>query len=525
MGTRSVQTALSLALILLVQLHGAFGWNWPDQPVYNPVLFTAPRVVFQAKPTPLSVQRADLSLLNSVTLDCRKDAMVVTVNRDLFGIGYLVSSADLSVGSAGCSATSSDSVANTVLFNIQLQDCGSTFQVFPDFLSYTNHLYYKPASVGIITRVNMADILLECRYPRRWNVSSSPIKPTWVPFTSTASTEQILDFSLLLMNDNWSGPRVSNVIYLGDILHVEASVAVDNHVPLRLYVDSCIATLSNNKDSEPRYAVVDKLGVSNVIYLGDILHVEASVAVDNHVPLRLYVDSCIATLSNNKDSEPRYAVVDKLGCLMDSKSPDSSSSFTRPALNKLRFDITAFKFQGDSRSMIYMTCTLRAVNADKPADASNKACSYQKQSYRWVSEDGSSAVCGCCDTGSCSGTPRFLAGPLPPAEINQPNWNGKWLQKRAAPLDPAGQDPRVHVKEITIGPLTVVHVVRDHAVMLSKESLYHPLQLVEEVQDSGSSVPVVAVSAVALALSCAVLLAVFLKRRSQSSDKLLAVSS
>ncbi|XP_041100270.1 zona pellucida sperm-binding protein 3-like [Polyodon spathula] len=267
MGMRSVQTALSLALILLVQLHGAFGWNWPDQQVYNaapylqpPGAQSFPAAVFQAKPTPRSVERADLSLSSSVTLDCRKDAMVVTVNRDLFGIGYLVNSADLSVGSAGCSATSTDSVAGTVLFSIQLQDCGSTFQVFPDFLSYTNHLYYKPASIGIITRVNMADILLECRYPRRWNVSSSPIKPTWVPFTSTASTEQILDFSLLLMSDNWSGPRVSNVIYLGDVLHIEASVAIDNHVPLRLYVDSCIATLSGNKDSEPRYAVVDKLG-------------------------------------------------------------------------------------------------------------------------------------------------------------------------------------------------------------------------------------------------------------------------
>ncbi|MGH0123069.1 UNVERIFIED_CONTAM: hypothetical protein FKN15_010747 [Acipenser sinensis] len=51
---------------------------------------------------------------------------------------------------------------------------------------------------------------------------------------------------------NWSGPRVSNVIYLGDLLRVEASVAVDNHVSLRLYVDGCIATLSDNKDSEPR---------------------------------------------------------------------------------------------------------------------------------------------------------------------------------------------------------------------------------------------------------------------------------
>ncbi|MGH0179608.1 UNVERIFIED_CONTAM: hypothetical protein FKN15_002055 [Acipenser sinensis] len=210
-------------------------------------------------PCARSVERSDLSLSNSFTLDCRKDAMVVTVNRDLFGIGYLVNSADLSVGSAGCSATSSHSVASMVLFSILLQDCGSSFQVFPDFLSYTNHLYDKPASVGIIARVNIADILLECRYPRRWNVSSSPIKPTWVPFTATASAEQILDFSLLLMN-NWSGPRVSSVIYLGDVLHIEASVAIDNHVPLRLYVDSCITTLSNSKDSEPRYAVVDKLG-------------------------------------------------------------------------------------------------------------------------------------------------------------------------------------------------------------------------------------------------------------------------
>ncbi|MGH0158400.1 UNVERIFIED_CONTAM: hypothetical protein FKN15_050616 [Acipenser sinensis] len=388
--------------------------------------------------------------------------MVVTVNRDLFGIGYLVNSADLSVGAAGCSATSSDSVANTVLFSIQLQDCGSSFQsaagvidmLFPDFLSYTNHLYYKPASVGIITRVNMADILLECRYPRRWNVCSSPIKPTWVPFTSTASTEQILDFSLLLMNDNWSGPRVSNVLYLGDLLHIEASVAVDNHMPLRLYVDSCIATLSDNKDTEPRYAVVDKIG-----------------------------------------------------CLMDSKSPDSSSSFTRPALNKLRFDITAFKFQVDSRSMIYMTCTLRAVNADKPADASNKACSYQNGEFDHVLPFNGVALWSSSITSALLGF------------SNDTN-----LALLSLPLCVAGQDPRVHVKEITIGPLTVVHVVRDHAVMLSKESLYHPLQL-EEVQDSGSSVPVLAVSAVALALSCAVLLAVFLKRRSQSNDKLLGVSS
>ncbi|MBN3281705.1 ZP3 protein, partial [Polyodon spathula] len=171
---------------------------------------------------------------------------------------------------------------------------------------------------------------------------------------------------------------------------------------------------------------------------------------------------------------------------MDSKAPDSSSSFTRPALNKLRFDITAFRFQGDSRILIYVTCTLRAVNADKPADASNKACSYQKQTNRWFSEDGSSAVCGCCDTGSCSVAPRFL----PPSSgkycLNTQPGRGPFIGLELSPsctnpvahmLDIekiAGQDPRVHVEEITFGPLTVVHVARDRAVVLSKESLYHP---------------------------------------------------
>ncbi|MBN3274557.1 ZP3 protein, partial [Polyodon spathula] len=204
-----------------------------------------------------------LSLSSSVTLDCRKDAMVVTVNRDLFGIGYLVNSVDLSVGSAGCSATSSDSVTSTVLFSIQLQDCGSSFQVTPrvDRICYDIWTSFShPPQLVMSCFISYACYHLQGFLFRRWNVSSSPIKPTWVPFTSTACTEQILDFSLLLMSDNWSGPRVSSVIYLGDVLHVEASVAVDNHVPLRLYIESCIATLSGNKDSEPRYTVVDKLG-------------------------------------------------------------------------------------------------------------------------------------------------------------------------------------------------------------------------------------------------------------------------
>ncbi|XP_041099807.1 zona pellucida sperm-binding protein 3-like [Polyodon spathula] len=263
-----------------------------------------------------------------------------------------------------------------------------------------------------------------------------------------------------------------------------ADLSLSNSVTLDCRKDAMVMTLLpvQGNWSGPR--------VSSVIYLGDVLHIEASVAVDNHVPLRLYVDSCIATLSGNKDSEPRYAIVDKLRCLMDSKAADSSSSFRRPALNKLRFDITAFRFQGDSRSLM-STCGMNFVIAIMVAYLCGpvaalpeyKLCNTPSDIRRWVSEERSSAVFGCCDAGSCSGTPRFL--PPPQRQVGSYgisagiNWRGKWPQKRAAPLDPAGQDPRVHVKEITIGPLTVVHVARDPAAVLCKESLYHPLQLVE----------------------------------------------
>lgn len=39
--------------------------------------------------------------------------------------------------------------------------------------------------------------------PRRENVSSNAIRPTWAPFSSTLSAEESLVFSLRLMNGRW----------------------------------------------------------------------------------------------------------------------------------------------------------------------------------------------------------------------------------------------------------------------------------------------------------------------------------
>lgn len=65
-------------------------------------------------------------------------------------------------------------------------------------------------------------------------------------------------FFLPLSSDDWSSERKSSVYFLGDIVHIEASV--DHHLPLRLYVDSCVATLTSDVNSYPRYPFIDHQG-------------------------------------------------------------------------------------------------------------------------------------------------------------------------------------------------------------------------------------------------------------------------
>ncbi|CAM5090044.1 unnamed protein product [Natator depressus] len=89
------------------------------------------------------------------------------------------------------------------------------------------------------------------------NVSSKAIKLMWVPFSSTLSAEERLDFSLHLMNDDWSAERPSNGFQLGEVMHIQADVSTGNHVALWLFVDNCVATLTPDRDSSPRYAVID----------------------------------------------------------------------------------------------------------------------------------------------------------------------------------------------------------------------------------------------------------------------------
>nr|AAO25742.1 vitelline envelope glycoprotein C precursor [Rhinella arenarum] len=284
-----------------------------------------------------------------ISLQCAEDHMVVTVQRDFYGNGRLVKPSDLALGTCTAGTQITDTI---VVFEYALQECGSKLEMTPDVLTYTVNLYYTPttsSNVPII-RSNSAVVPIHCYYPRFGNVSSNAIKPTWAPFSTTISSEERLAFSLHLMTADWSAPNPSLVFQLGDIFYMEASVDTVNHVPMMLFVDSCVATLTPDVNSNPRYDIITYNG-----------------------------------------------------CLVDGTQGDSSSAFVspRPEPGKLRFTVDAFRFINSPLSTIYITCYLRAADINQTPNAMNKACSYNKATSSWSPVEGPSVNCQCCSTGNC----------------------------------------------------------------------------------------------------------------------------
>lgn len=63
-----------------------------------------------------------------------------------------------------------------------------------------------------------------------------------------------------LLVDDWSSERPSNQYYLGQLINIEASVLQFNHVPLRVLVDSCVATAVPDVTAVPSYSFIENYG-------------------------------------------------------------------------------------------------------------------------------------------------------------------------------------------------------------------------------------------------------------------------
>ncbi|XP_075913244.1 zona pellucida sperm-binding protein 3-like isoform X1 [Petromyzon marinus] len=311
----------------------------------------------------------------TVSVVCDEATLTLTVSRDLFGTGHLAQASDLSLGVPACPVTGSDALAGTVTFLYALESCGSSLQMSAELLSYENYLYYRPTSNTGIIRTNYVAVPVVCRYPRRGNVSSNAIKPTWIPFSSAKVMQQQLSFTLRLMTDDWSVARPSTVYQLGQTLHVEASVQTLNHVPLRIFVVSCFATPVSDRNS----------------------------------PLS-------------------YQIISNSGCLVDGKvSYDAlltSGFLLRQSDNVLRFFIDSFRFLAtltNNGDQVFIFCQLKVADVATSPTTVNKACTYSPlDAYRWVSADGSDSVCSCCESTCPSGRRRrdaaAMTGPSYAAE-------------------------------------------------------------------------------------------------------------
>ncbi|XP_056301331.1 zona pellucida sperm-binding protein 3-like [Danio aesculapii] len=326
-------------------------------PVSSKIDWRFPLVVEEPAQLDINFQVHQPQTPSTVAVQCLENGVHVEVKQDFFGTGHLLEPTSFSLG--GCGVLDVDTAAGVLIFQSALQDCGSQLVMTEDELVYVFTIDYRPAVLPNIpvVRSNGASVNIECHYSRKHNVSSSGLLPAWTPYAATAVAEEALVFSLKLMTDDWMYERPTNVFFLGDIFNIEASVSQYNHVPLRVFVDTCVATATPDVTSAPSYSFIE-----------------------NH------------------------------GCLTDAKYTGSVSKFLpRVQDDKLRFQLEAFRFQKEISGFIYITCLLKAtVAAQSLINEHHKACSFIKNG--WVSADGGDQVCACCDT-SCG--PRTVSSASP----------------------------------------------------------------------------------------------------------------
>ncbi|XP_063048356.1 zona pellucida sperm-binding protein 3-like [Engraulis encrasicolus] len=281
----------------------------------------------------------------TVKVECHPDYMAIEMDADLLELGFAVDFRDLRLGKSegsGESCKAYPTQPGKYMIAAALTDCGTLHQITEEYLLYSNTLEYAPApSADGVVRAQPVSFSIECYYKRKFELSSISVQPTWIPFMSTRAHEGQLDFSLILMTDDWSAERSPGVYFLGDSLHLRASVQQFHHHPMRVFVSGCVATLTPDPTSQPSYDFIQNDG-----------------------------------------------------CLMDSYLTGSESHFLpRRSPGELLLALDAFRFHDDERSELYITCQLKAVPVDLD-ETTGRACTFADDG--WLSADGNHGECMTC---------------------------------------------------------------------------------------------------------------------------------
>ncbi|XP_077467279.1 zona pellucida sperm-binding protein 3-like [Stigmatopora argus] len=300
---------------------------------------------------------------DSPAVRCGEGDLVVEVDQNFLGNGHLIHPSDLTLGGCGPIRRAD----RALFFRSELHACGGKAQITDDTLIYTFSLRYSPTPIGetSVIRTNPSRVQIQCRYPRKHRVSSHAVTPHWRDFASGLLTEQQFGFSLDLLTGDGQSRKSSGVYNVGETIHLEASTLQGYHLPLRVHVDSCVATASAAPDSHPAYKFVD-----------------------NH------------------------------GCLVDARLTGAKSYFMqRSSEDKLAFQLRAFNLRKDGGNSLYFTCRLMATTTSVPISSQLKACSFLVEANRWVASGGDNQVCACCES-SCAEHKRKRTLPEATATAN-----------------------------------------------------------------------------------------------------------
>ncbi|KAM6913368.1 zona pellucida sperm-binding protein 3-like [Lycodopsis pacificus] len=384
-------------------------------------LFESPQTTRSSQHTPLQKAPAEEpEQVTTVRVTCHPDSLEIIIKADLFGVGFPVNGDELRLGVEQddyCRATTSSGDEYRIL--VGLMDCGTKHWMTEDALVYANLLIYSPvASPYGVVRMDEAVIPLECHYERKYSLSSISLMPTWIPFMSNQAVEATLAFDLRIMTNDWRYRRSSNVFYIGEPINIEASVRVGHHMGLRVFVSSCVATLTPDIHSVPRYVFVEN------------------------------------------------------GCLVDSELPGSRSHFlSRTQDDKLQLNIDAFRFHNEDQGQLYITCHLNAVPAND-ADAPNKACTLVNG--RWRSADDNDYLCGYCQSHDEPSSPGKF-GPRGFVNLDEPE---PFTRSRPRTNTVLGQEARV-------GPLIVLPA-KQKSEQIPEEELPAALNKIDSSSLDGS---------------------------------------
>ncbi|KAK5926949.1 hypothetical protein CgunFtcFv8_022482 [Champsocephalus gunnari] len=97
--------------------------------------------------------------------------------------------------------------------------------------------------------------------------------------------------------------------------------------------------------------------------------------------MRMYINTCFITASQDYTSTPKYTVIDNFGCMIDSKVSLQSKCITGTSKTSQKFGMTALIFKdkvstSSASQVLKSTCDI-SMGAVTPT-AKSKACNYDK---------------------------------------------------------------------------------------------------------------------------------------------------